>query len=89
MSRCFARFPGTMFSAVRASRLLSRRIAVPRAPVLTSVRKLHVSRRVQAAGTPDKFLANIQDTPLFRQIADKPDIIKAILGVVTIIQNKG
>jgi hypothetical protein len=78
-----------MFSAVRALRLLPRRIAIARAPAASSIRRLHVTPRLQAAESGDNFITAMQDSPLFRKIADKPEVLKAMMDAAKVMQAKG
>jgi hypothetical protein len=61
-----------------------------RAPVvLAQRRQLHASMRRQAAEDPHSAIAALKDTPMFKQVADKPDALLAIMDFLKLLQSKG
>jgi hypothetical protein len=47
------------------------------------------SRPRQASEEPDSFLASYQNTPLFQQLADKPEALRALNDFAKMLQEQG
>jgi hypothetical protein len=56
---------------------------------MSPIRTLHASAPRRAAEDPASFIANLKNTQLFRQLADKPDALAAISKLVKLMQEKG
>ncbi|THH20126.1 hypothetical protein EW146_g1148 [Bondarzewia mesenterica] len=59
-------------------------------PIITPpVRHLSVTPRRQAAELPSDFVNNIKHTELFKKLADKPDALKALSDLATLVKENG
>src|SRR5882757_9679532 len=57
--------------------------------VVRQTRYFSQSRRCQATENQNSFLTNYQNTPLFRQLADKPEALKALNDFAKMLQEQG
>lgn len=74
----------------RACRLI--RTSSPRtyaAVRLPQSRALHASLSRRATEDTDSFVARVKDSPLFKQLASKPEALQAISKLVEIMRAKG
>ncbi|KZW04046.1 hypothetical protein EXIGLDRAFT_758349 [Exidia glandulosa HHB12029] len=76
----------------RLSRAASRAILAhtPTLPATVSrARLLSSTRPTGAAEDPSSFIANFKHSPLFRQLADKPEALQALSELAELIKSKG
>jgi hypothetical protein len=78
-------------NTLRLSRsLLSRAVPLHSArSALPSRRGLHASRPWRAAEDTSGFMSKLENTKLFRQLADKPEALNAIAAFGEMLHNKG
>ncbi|EJD53766.1 hypothetical protein AURDEDRAFT_180184 [Auricularia subglabra TFB-10046 SS5] len=72
------------------SRTLRSALAPRRLPTIQAGRR-HISftRPARAAEDPGSFIANFKHSPLFRQLADKPEALRALQELAELIKSKG
>lgn len=72
------------------SRALRPALALRRLPAANGARRgISTTRPARAAEDPGSFIANFKHSPLFRQLADKPDALRALQELAELIKAKG